>query len=1067
MLTLPAAAALLGAADSLDSLAALAAGAGFTAPALPLDARTRRGLGLEGITSDARIIEGAGTLRALLVIAADGAPLRERVADSAQRLSRHAPHLLWMLFAAAPTQGGIAIVAWSPDAHGRARVAALVADRRQVLPSDAETLRSLSGVSEAADVLTHAFWLDVLGRTALTRKFYRALEGVVSVLAADARGRASAEERRELALLMLSRLLFLVFLEAKGWLDADPRFLEHRFTRCMERGGRFHQRVLAPLFFGTLNTRVVDRAPAARALGRIPFLNGGLFSRTPLERRTRLVFSDESLGTAFGELLARYRFTAREDSSSWSEAAIDPEMLGKALESLMSERTRRDSGSYYTPQKIVEAVTISALRAALIAPGIDAAQVDRLLSGTRVSRRAAPALLDRLGALRLLDPACGSGAFLVHALETMADLAARLGDTRSTSERRREFLTRAIHGVDVNQTAAWLCELRLWLSVVIEDDAADPMAVPPLPNLDRNIRAGDALAGRTFGDDGPAVRGTAAIARLRERYSRATGARKRTLQRALDREERRVAIAALDAAAARAVAERREMLLLLRGRDLFGERRRPTRSDREHLAAARAAVRELRATRRALAGGGALPFAWSSHFPHVAAASGFDVVLGNPPWVRLHRIPAAARAEFRERFEVFRRAAWERGAAAARAGSGFAAQVDLAALFVERSVDLLRPGGVMALLLPVKLWRSLAGGGARRLVAEHTAPIALEDWSDSPHAFDAAVYPSLLVARTTSRDAPAPIEPVAAAMHRPGDILRWRITPARLRLDDDPASPWLVLPPPVRAAFDRVAQAGTALADSAFGSPMLGVKCGCNEAFVVRLAGGANGLAMVRSGERRGAVERELLRPLIRGEQVTPWSADGAAEFVVWTHDASGAPLARLPVHAAHWLGRWRHALSRRTDARGNVPWWTLFRTASARDDVARVVWADMGRTPRAMVLPPGDGAVALNSCYVLPCRDPVDAHALAALLNSPLAAAWLGAIAEPARGGYKRFLAWTVSLLPVPSDWPRARAILAPLADRAIERDDVTGDDLLDAAVRAYRLRRADVAPLLAWGSR
>jgi hypothetical protein len=126
-----------------------------------------------------------------------------------------------------------------------------------------------------------------------------------------------------------------------------------------------------------------------------------------------------------------------------------------------------------------------------------------------------------------------------------------------------------------------------------------------------------------------------------------------------------------------------------------------------------------------------------------------------------------------------------------------------------------------------------------------------------------------------------------------------------------------------------------------------------------------------------------------------------------------------------------------------------------------------MGRAPRALILATGDETVALNSCYVLPCRDPADANAFAALLNSPLAAAWLGAIAEPARGGYKRFLAWTVALLPLPRDWPRARAILAPLADRAIEHDDVSAEALLAAVLRAYRLRRADIDPLLAWEAR
>jgi hypothetical protein len=100
----------------------------------------------------------------------------------------------------------------------------------------------------------------------------------------------------------------------------------------------------------------------------------------------------------------------------------------------------------------------------------------------------------------------------------------------------------------------------------------------------------------------------------------------------------------------------------------------------------------------------------------------------------------------------------------------------------------------------------------------------------------------------------------------------------------------------------------------------------------------------------------------------------------------------------------------------------------------------------------------------VLPCDDPVDAMALAALLNGPLAAAWLGAVAEPARGGWHRYLAWTVALLPLPRDWAYARHILAPLAERALLDMPPTAGELLAAACRAYRVRPDDVAPLIAW---
>ena len=176
------------------------------------------------------------------------------------------------------------------------RVAALITNRARVVESDAETLRTLAAVVAQHDVLTHTRWVEVLGRDALTGRFYRALERAVGTIAASSVC-GSDDTRGELALLDSSRLLFLAFLEAKGWLRGDRAFLSHCFDRCMESGGRFRQTVLRPLFFGTLNTPTRQRAAAARAFGRIPFLNGGLFARTALERAK--TFSDLPRGRAF------------------------------------------------------------------------------------------------------------------------------------------------------------------------------------------------------------------------------------------------------------------------------------------------------------------------------------------------------------------------------------------------------------------------------------------------------------------------------------------------------------------------------------------------------------------------------------------------------------------------------------------------------------------------------------------------------------------------------------------------------------------------------------------------
>ena len=1066
MSSLRSAAALAAGARTFRDLPPLAGRLGFDAP-LPLDLEARRALGLDRAIRRASVASGAGTLRALLVEPTAAAPLRETVSFVAARLATRAPQLLWLVVIVHPTTRTLVIAAPSPGAP--ARVAALSIEPAHVADSDAETLAAMADASLGVDVLVHHRWRELLGRDALTRRFYRELEAVVGSLADSARGRADRPARRELALLCASRILFLAFLEAKGWLDGDREFLRHAFDSRCARGGNVHRGLLDPLFFGTLNTPAGRRAAAARALGRIPFLNGGLFARTMLERRTPdLRFTDDALGDLIGGLLARYRLTARESSAAWTEAAVDPEMLGRAFESLMAADERKTSGAFYTPRAIIERVAGEGLDAALESLGIpaDVAAAARTATLRRADDR--HGLRAALSRIRVLDPACGSGAFLVHLLERIADLLRAAGDRRSVGERRRDVLTRSIFGVDVNPTAVWLCELRLWLSVVIDADDGDPLAVAPLPNLDRHIRVGDALAGPAF-DESLRIAAPAALARLRGRYARSTGVRKRMLARELDREERRAAIALGERESASIGSRRRDLIGAVRSHDLFARRTVPAPEQRAALDGLRLRARQLRRRLAALRSGAPLPFSFPAHFADAAAAGGFDLIAGNPPWVRLHNIPPAMRDALRAQYRSFREAAWMPGAEDTGAGRGFSAQADLAALFVERSMALARPGGTVALLLPAKLWRSLAGGGVRRVIDDRAELLAIEDWAEARSAFDAAVYPSFLLARRRGAELEADDEPVVrAAVHHRDDVLGWRMARGRMALDASPGAPWLLLPPHARAAFDRLAAANPPLARTPLGRPILGVKSGCNEAFVVTPRAGWRTASdddwPVTSGDREGRIERRLLRPLLRGESVRAWRADPDDAALLWTHDATDAPLRQLPPGAGAWLAPWRRRLEARADARRTARWWSLFRTDAARSHRPRVVWSDIGKSPRALVLPPGDDTVPINSCYVARTASLDDACALAALLNSPLVAAWLAAIAEPARGGYRRFLGWTLARLPIPADWPRAVSILAPLAREARDGEVPDAATLTDAAIRAYRVRSVDVEPLLTW---
>ncbi|MFI5244785.1 MAG: hypothetical protein ACHQQR_06125, partial [Gemmatimonadales bacterium] len=263
------AAGLLAGVRNFSGLESLLPTLGF-AELLPLDRDARRAMGLDRAIRRASVANGSGTLRALLLEPAAGAPMRETVMHVAGRVTARAPQLLWLLIMHQPGTRSLVIAAPAPGA--RTRISALTADLAHVTDSDGETLAAMSDAAGGVDLLVHYRWRELLGRDALTRRFYRELEAVVASLARSARGRAPDEARRELALLCSSRILFLAFLGAKGWLDGDREFLRNAFAARCARGGDVHRRLLDPIFYGTLNTPAGRRAPAARALGRIPFL---------------------------------------------------------------------------------------------------------------------------------------------------------------------------------------------------------------------------------------------------------------------------------------------------------------------------------------------------------------------------------------------------------------------------------------------------------------------------------------------------------------------------------------------------------------------------------------------------------------------------------------------------------------------------------------------------------------------------------------------------------------------------------------------------------------------------
>ena len=1045
MLSTRAAHRLLANAHAHDGRLALVRALGFASAPHRLTARPLAALGIVNPSPELCVsrITRDHTAALLLIENADATPWRETLRKAAAHLDRLTDARRWLICLHCAHDGPLALATWFSSPRGP-RLAVLTTTPEHVLDSDAQTVAAIATAWDADPSLTCLRWHDLLGRHAIGRRFFRALEIHVSAIAANWPDRVHHDDRRTLALIHVARLLFLKFLETKGWLDDDRAFLSRHAEAILDSGGHLWQRLLAPLTFGTLNTPKRQRAATARAFGEIPFLNGGLFACSATEKRARRPpISDELLAPLLLDTLARFRFTAREDTRSWSEAAIDPDLLGRTFEALMDAEQRKGSGTFYTPANIVTSLVDDALAHAL--PELRTVAL-RALDAATMPQADAQGILARLDSIRILDPACGSGSILVATLEQLATLRAQLGDTRTISELRRHVLTHSIFGVDIAPMAVWLCELRLWLSVVIDDETTNPAAITPLPNLDHHIRIGDALGNDAFAQPTPLQ--SARITELRATYARSSGARKHACARRIDDAERHSAKQISAHNINTLQRERAELLQLARARTLFGTRHGLAAAQRRRLATVRDLIRQHRRTLRRLDDGGPVAFDFRSHFSDANAAGGFDVVIGNPPWVRSHHLDAQTRANLRHRFRAVTRHT--------TAGTAFGVQTDIAIPFTQRGLELTRHGGILAFLLPAKLWRSVAAGALRQHLLLHATPLHLRDHSANAGGFAAAVYPSAIVLKRRiahTGEQPMPTHHIEChTSDARGTAQHFSIDPAHLPATEHVGAPWRLVPAEVRLAADTISRSGTRWSDTIFPPPSLGIKTGHNEAFLVADADVPHAL-------------RPWTRPVLRGDHVAAWHAPDSDTAIVIPCDADGRMLTRLTPPLARHFAAHQRALEARTDLRPREPWWSIFRTDLLGSTGWRVVWADIGRALRAMILPPHARAVPLNSCYGVRVHDPVDAHALVALLNAPTTTAWLSLVAEPARGGYHRFLGWTVLALPLP-DWQRAREILAPIAARARRGEPLSTETLHRATLETYRITHHDVAPLLAWTS-
>jgi hypothetical protein len=1023
----------------------------------------------------------------------------EAIRRVAAALYRHNPARRALLAFEGSDDPRLVLVSWGLG-PGPLRLRKLWIELDSPRRSDLDILAALAvdGAATASDLaLAHVQALD---REQVTGRFFAEFRRQRAALAVGLTGvpEDRGQDRSDLALILLSRLLFLYFLQRKGWLDGDVAYLRRLYEAALSGGIPFFRRRIEPLFFSALNRPAQRRGRSARELGELPYLNGGLFERDPLERKySRLDVPDECFAPIFRDLLDKYQFTLREDQPADQDVAVDPEMLGRVFEGLMAGSVRGSTGAFFTPRTLVDRLVDGAFSAHLArAADCDRGLLLELLAGGSPPLQGPlrTRLAERVRAIRVLDPAVGSGAFLLaalHRLESLRDgLEGRPPDSLTRFHRRQQIIRRNLHGVDINAAAVRLCELRLWLALVVDLEVDDIAQVPALPNLDINVRQGDALVDpidflTQYADLDRGLmasrwrRRVERLAERRDRYFRAGGAGKRRVLRGLQRAECDLAVRFLADLVAGIDARRGDLRAAARSRDLFGRRAGLSRSQRKAAATLKKRRNEVRRLLEKIRVQEELPFfSFPIHFADPEGPEpGFHVVLGNPPWIRTHHWSGLSRRRLKERFRFLRGAGWRAGSRLAGAGRGFAAQLDLSALFLERSLDLLAEDGALGLLLPAKLARSLAAGALRARLVTQTRILSLEDCALAPQKlFEATTYPLALLLTLGEPDAR---HRASIRIHdRRGASLDFQLVQTRLPLIDDLEAPWALAPPRVRAVMERMDAAGSRLGSLDARRPRRGIVTGLNELFVGRVTAG-DPAPLRTTLELAGSpveIERACLRPALRGEDLQAWRFS-AVRALVWPLDDEGHPLPSLPPATRAYLERHARALERRVDFRSGQAFWTLFR-ARPEKWALRVAWRDIAPEPGAVVVPPRvpflDGAaplVSLNTVYQIPAASDEDAHFLAAVLNSTVARTYLKAIAERATGGYFRFLGWTVALLPFPEE-PDAAVRkscigLSRQAHHAGQLNAVERRRLDDLVARLYGLGARDLDTLRSFDAR
>ena len=713
------------------------------------------------------------------------------------------------------------------------------------------------------------------------------------------RGFAERVNKRDIKTLYRYDEQFAISKEEVIALFAQVPFLNGGLFECLDKTKEFDGEEVAFNIdgFSRNATTFPNGAPRQRA-----FVPNELFFAKRAERAHEGLFS----------ILSRYNFTVEENTPHDQQVALDPELLGKVFENLLGtynpetqESARKQKGAFYTPREVVNYMVDRSLCAAL---GENDPLVKALFDDTNdlaaytATERAA--LAAKIRALRILDPACGSGAFPMGMLGRMTELLQRLEPASDLYALKLELIEHCIYGVDIEPIAVQITKLRFFISLICDcerrsDRPEENYGIPPLPNLETKFVAANTLLRPKQPEEGFRNQAVevlkAQLTSVRHDHFRAkTAVEKKHLRQ----EDQRI----------------REALLAVLGQTSVWS------SDE---------ARQL--------------VSWSPYDQNASAqffdpqwmfdlGEGVDVVIGNPPYVQLQKMQTQADVLKAQGYQTFDRTG------------------DLYCLFYERGLELLKQGGVLTFITSNKWMRARYGTKLRSFLVQQTQPELLIDFGGLQLFDSATVDVNILSAKKTQRIAPTRcITVIKEELDAAGSLGKYIAQRARTQALPADGDAWVLLGDALEASIlEKINRYGTPL--GAWDVRInYGVKTGYNDAFIVTTAQRDAILAACATDDERQRTA-QLIRPILRGRDVRRWRVAWAGVWLVATHNGIPNQMPKVniddyPAVRAHLDQHWER-LASRID-RGDTPY--NLRSCAYWDDFSKpkIVYSEIVREPQ------------------------------------------------------------------------------------------------------------------------